>query len=159
MSNIPFAEVIYEPGSKSVVSYETLDELRAALAEHHNRALSGLPGAAQDQIERPELGPEDFAVMPPLDVMKGRPAERVTKVLLYNIHPADFNADGVVHIDELSKLVTGMTRDGVIDVEQLRSALRDELLPTYPQDQGRHESMYKMEGEELDLTFLKGDSA
>jgi hypothetical protein len=164
---MPFAEVIYEPGSKSVVNYETEDELKAALAEHHRRAMAGESGAAQDQTERNiiadnivvapgslDLKQGDFANLPHIDKMKERPAERITKVYTYPIHPADFNSDGVVHVDELSKLVTGMTKDGVVDVEQLRAALRDELLPTYPSDQGRHESMYKMEGTELDLAFL-----
>lgn len=164
---MPYAEVIYEPGSKSVMHYDDLEVLKASLVEHHRRAVAGEGGSAQDQTERNivaddadipagslDLKQSDFANLPHIDKMKERPAERVTKVLLYSIHPADYNSDGVVHIDELSKLVTGMTKDGVVDVHQLIESLRDELSPTYPMDQGRHESLYKMPGEELDLTFL-----
>lgn len=127
-----YAEVIYEPGSKSVVSYEDLAELEAALTEQHRRAKSGELG-----------GPA------------GGPAERVTRIISYDVHPADYNSDSVVHTNELTTLVEGMTgSDSCVSIEQLRSALADEASPTYPNDQGRHESMFKMNGEELSTEFL-----
>lgn len=132
-----YAEVIYEPGSKSVVSYETDAELQAALKEHHNRAVSGEAG-----------GPA------------GHNAERVSKVILYGTtHPGDDNSN--VNATNVGSLVSGMTKaDGSLDAHQLISALRDEMSPVYPQDQGRHESMYKANGQEMDLSFLNsGDTS
>jgi hypothetical protein len=123
-----YAEVIYEPGSKSLVSYEDEGELKAALKEHHNRARSGELG-----------GPA------------GGPAERVSKVILYNEHPGEDRTK--VDPDTLQMLASNV-KSG----EQLVSAIREELSPVYPQDQGRHNSMYKMDGSEMNLSFLDGDA-
>jgi len=131
---MPFAEVIYEPGSKSVVHYDDVEKLKAGLKEHNDRAKSGAYG-----------GPA------------GGPAERVTKVILYSTHPAEFRADNKVSVEILRNLITGMAGDhDSVDANQLISAIRDETSPTFPLDQGRHESMYKMTGTELDLSFLNG---
>ena len=153
---MPFAEVIYETGAKSVVSYDDIEELKSGLKEHHRRAVNGEPGASQDQSARDDLDPNDFAVLPTVDQMKSRPAERVTRVITYPVHPGDYNQEGLVHTEELGKLIEGMTKDGVVDANQLRGALRDEVSPVYPNDQGRHESMYKMHGDEMtDLSWLE----
>lgn len=126
------AEVIFETGSKSVVSYSNEDELKSFIAEQHRRAIMGEVG-----------GPT------------GHPAERITKVLLYDQHPANYLAGGRVDAKALSELVKGMTEDGTVDAQQLTQALRDEVSPVYPNAQGRHESQYKMpETSELDLSFL-----
>src|SRR5437016_4814092 len=129
---MPYAEVIYEPGSKSVVSYDNEDELKGFLMEHHNRAKQGEPG-----------GPA------------GNPAERVTKVILYENHPADFGVGGKVNAETLNNLLSGMAKDGQVDGHQLVEAVRDEMSPVYPIDQGRHESMYKMDGTLMDISFLE----
>lgn len=126
------AEVIFEPGSKSVVSYENEDELKSFLSEHHNRAVTGEVG-----------GPT------------GHPAERVTKVLLYDQHPGNYGLDNKVDAESVNKLVAGMTQDGRLDSYQLAAALRDEASAVYPVDQGRHASQFKMpETGEFDLSFL-----
>src|SRR6266576_4722844 len=124
------AEIIFEPGSKSVMSYESEDELKEALKEHHNRAINGRDG-----------GPA------------GLPAERITKVYTYSDHPADLWPD-TVSADTVNKLTEGMGPN--IDPNQLIAALRDEVSPVYPNDQGKHESMYKAEGTALPLKFLDG---
>lgn len=165
MANKPtsgFAEVIYETGALSIVSYESLDELQNGLAEHHRRAVNGEPGASQDQVERTDLNPGDFDRIPSLDTMKSRPAERVKRVFLYDQHPADFapvGNEGEVEVDGkvLSELVKGMTnKDGFVNMQQLIEALRDEASPVYPVKQGKFESFYKQpETSELDLGFLK----
>lgn len=154
-----YAEVIFEPGSKSVVSYENESELKNFVREHHRRAVNGEPGAPQNQTERLDLDPNDFAVMPTLDRMKDRPAERINKVLLYDKHPADLY-DSKVPSSTIQQLVEGMASDeGTVDHEQLIRALRDEASPVYPQDQGRHESIYKAESTgELDLSFLNANT-
>lgn len=126
------AEVIFEPGSKSVVSYENEDELKSFVKEHHRRAVQGAVG-----------GPT------------GHPAERITKVLLYDRHPAEYGVGGRVDANNINTLLSGMTQDGSLDANQLIEAVRDELSPVYPVDQGRHESQYKMQHTgELDLSFL-----
>lgn len=124
MSKIPYAEVIYEPGSKSLMCIEDEDELKAALLDHHNRARSGDVG-----------GPA------------GGPAERVHKVILYNDHPGEDRTD--IPADTLSTLASNVKSS-----DQLVSAIREELSPVYPQDQGRHNSMYKADGSVMDLSFL-----
>jgi len=132
------AEVIFEPGSKSVISYDNEEELKGFLAEHHNRAVSGEEG-----------GPT------------GHPAERITKVHLYDQHPANWGVGGKLDVNRVNSLVQGMTQDGLVDPNQLIAALRDELSPVYPVDQGRHASIYKMQpAGDLDLSFLDdgGDS-
>lgn len=132
-----YAEVIYEPGSKSVVHYDSLDELKAGLKNHHTRAINGEVNGEQ-----------------------GGPSERVHKVLTYEEHPGDYGDDGKVSTDAVNTLVEGMASGkDTLDANQLISALRDEMSPTFPQDQGRHKSMYKADGNELDLAFLdSGDS-
>lgn len=150
-----YAEVIFEPGSKSVLSYEKESELKDFVQNHHARAVNGEPGASQDQTERNDIDPSDFNVFPSVDRMKERPAERIVRVLFYDKHPADLH-DSRVPISNIGQLVEGMANDeGTIDHEQLIRALRDEASPVYPLDQGRHESLYKAEATgELDLSFL-----
>jgi hypothetical protein len=129
------AEVIYETGAHSVISVDSLDELKAGLAEHHRRAMTGEDG-----------GPA------------GHPAERIKRVILYDYHPADFNVGGKLDAASVHELLEGMTgTDGTLDADQLNAAVRDETSPVYPVNQGRHESIYKMDGEEMDLAFL-GDN-
>ena len=57
-------------------------------------------------------------------------------------------------------LVDAMTKgDGTLNMHQLTAALRDEVSPVYPVTQGRHESMFKMDGTEFDTAFLKAAEA
>lgn len=157
---MPYAEVIFEPGASSVLYFESEDELKGFLLEHNNRAIAGQPGAPQDQVERADLDPSDFAIMPSLDRMKSRPAERVSRVLIYENHPAELY-NSRVSADTVNSLVAGMASDdGTIDHEQLVRALRDEASPVYPLDQGQHESLYKTEASgEMDLAFLESGAA
>jgi len=130
---MPYAEVIFEPGSHSVIQYDNEEELDGFLKEHHRRALAGEDG-----------GPT------------GHPAERITKILLYDNHPADYPAS--VNAASLNDLVSGMAKENELDGNQLISAVRDEMSPIYPISQGRHESIFKMDGAEKSLDFLAGDN-
>jgi len=131
-----YAEVLFETGSKSIMSFEDEDELKGFLSEHHRRAVEGEAG-----------GPT------------GQPAERVKKVLLYDNHPGD-NDNTMVNASNISTLVSGMSKKGELDGYQLMAAIRDEMSPVYPVDQGKHESFYKTsDNGELDLSFLEGDKA
>lgn len=142
------------------MSYENEADLKAFVAEHHRRAVNGEPGATQDQVMRADLDPSDFAVMPSIDRMKERPAERISRVLLYDNHPAELH-ETRVPVENVRKLVEGMAGDtDSVDHEQLIRALRDEASPVYPNDQGRHESIYKAESTgELDLSFLDNNKS
>jgi hypothetical protein len=152
---MPYAEVIYETGAKSVVQYDSIDDLKGGLKEHHQRAIEGRPGASQQQTARTDVDPNDFAVMPSVETMMARPAERVHKVLLYDQHPGDIQPK--VQADTLNSLIDGMKKDdGSVDQNQLIAAIRDEASPVLPVEAGRLESIYKAEPtEELDLSFLE----
>lgn len=148
------AEVIYETGAHSVVSYDDLDELKTGLKAHHRRAVEGDPGSAQDWSERSDIDPEEARGA---HAIATRPAERVKRVFLYDEHPGGNDpSNDSVDANTVNTLVAGMTQsDGKLPAFQLISALRDELSPVHPTDQGRHESMYKADGEEMtDLSFL-----
>lgn len=151
-----FAEIIFETGANSTMSYDSEDEVKNFVAEHHRRAVNGEPGATQNQHERNDLDPGDFAVMPSVDRMKERPAERISAVLLYDAHPIDLT-DTRVSAETVKTLVDGMSDNrGTLSHDQLISALRDEASPIYPVSQGRLESIYKATpAGELDLSFLK----
>ena len=133
---MPYAEVIYETGAKSVVSVDDVEAFKAGLAEQHRRATEG-EHASEYQA---------------------RPAERVKRVFMYDKHPAgDDPTNDVVSADKVSELITGMTKDNTLSAHQLVQALRDEISPVYPLDQGNHESMFKKSGTEMtDLSFLEG---
>lgn len=125
-----FAEVIYETGSKSVVSVDNLEQFKAGLKIQHDRAKAGEVG-----------GPT------------GHSAERIKRVLIYDDHPGQTLA---VRADDVNALVDGMKKaDGTLDENQLIAALRDEASPVFTQKQGRHDSDYRIkESDEMDLTFL-----
>lgn len=126
------AEIIFETGSKSVAGPCTEDELKDFLIEHTRRAVNGEEG-----------GPT------------GHPAERIKRVILYPDHPGNLH-NSRVDANAINSLVSGMTdKDGTVDHEQLVRALRDEVSPVFPVNQGRHESLYKADGVEMDLSFLK----
>jgi hypothetical protein len=147
------AEVIFEDGSKSIIEGEE-DGIKSFLTEHHQRALDGKPGAPQDQEERTDLSPEDFTNMPPIEFLKSRPAVRIYKVYTYDGHPMDL-VPTTADAKELKSLIDGMAHEGQVDPEQLVRAVRDEVSPVFPVDQGLRESIYKAEADgEMDLSFL-----
>lgn len=136
-----FAEVIYETGAKSIVSYNDEDTLVGAIAEQHRRALNG-----------EDAGPQ-----------LGRPAERVSRVLLYDEHPANFNEASTVSTEALSALVNKKAVGGLVSKVELEEALTKAVSPLV--DQGsesgtaRHDSLYKMpEVSELSPKLWDGEN-
>lgn len=125
-----YAEVIYETGSKAVVSYDKLDELKEGLAEQHNRAVTGEAGG-------------------PL----GHNAERVNRVFLYDDHPGE--SSGLVNVAEAKRILGDLAVGDQISAAEVTEALRDAASPVYTEDLGRHESNYKADGKELTLDFLE----
>lgn len=137
MAETKFAEVIFETGSKSVVSYDSLDELKEGLAEQHRRATSGESG-----------GPT------------GHPAERVKEVLLYDEHPGDYLESGLLSADDVKKAlpraIDELSMGGQVSVWELISHIRGMVSPlTLATDTGPHDSMYVVkETDSLPLDFL-----
>lgn len=120
---MPFAEVIYETGSKSVISIDSEEEALAGLEEHQRRAKNGEAG-----------GPT------------GHAAERIKSVLVYDEHPADLNASGLMPVEEVKTEMLAALEEssmgGQVSVMELAAKLRSLTDPHVP-NAGRHESQYK----------------
>lgn len=114
-----YAELVFETGARSLMSYEDESEVLDFVKTHTQRAMNGEPG-----------GPT------------GHPAERVARVYFYDEHPSE--EDQTVDANALKALIDGMSHAGRLNANQLSGALRDEASPTYPQNQGRFASQYKM---------------
>jgi len=160
-----FAEVVFETGNKSVLSYDNEDEVKGFVQEHHRRAVMGEPGAPQNQVERTDLNPADFTNMPSIAVSRSRPAERVSRVFLYDDHPGDYNASQLVDVKELQTAIEAQAMGGQVSAAHVAQALANVLSPVkLPppgedpldwQNKNRHESQYKaQETGEMDLNFL-----
>lgn len=132
------AEIIYETGSKSIVSYDDLKKLKDGLNEQHRRATRGNPGG-------------------PL----GHSAERIKKVLLYDSHPGDLYESGLLPVEVLKTqvpdLIDSVQIGGQVSVWELINKLRELISPlTKAEDTGAHDSMHlAVETESLDLAFLE----
>lgn len=137
---MPFYEIIYETGSKSVAEYESDDEAFRAIKEHHERAKKGEPGRGMS-TPRHDLEPGAAQVM-------DYPAERVSKVLVYDVHPASLNEDQTMSADvakkELEGVIKGATKNSVVNLMEVSGAIRDLSYPLVA-DVGTQDSMYKME--------------
>lgn len=118
-----FAEVIYETGSKSVVSYEDVNTLELGLREHNRRAIAGEPG-----------GPG------------GHAAERIKRVLLYDEHPGEYNSSGMVNAQSAIDMIGSKAIGGQVSIWEAIAALRMLASPLAARDQvGPHDSMYLAE--------------
>src|ERR1043166_2024425 len=114
---MPYAEIIFETGSESVLSFSYFNELKQFVQNHHTRAMHAEPGGT--------AGPR-------------HPAERVKKVLVYDNHPGE--SDGIVSASDVTALLEGKDE---IPYGELSAALRDAASPVHTVDQGRHASQYK----------------
>jgi hypothetical protein len=146
-----YAEIIFETGNKSVAQYDSMEEMKSALAEHHRRALNGEPGTGHSTL-RNDLEPGESRI-------GSWVAERVKKVLLYDEHPASHGEDQLVPIEDVEGAVTSAIDEsgmnGVVHVHTVAAAIRDLSNPLIVEPKV-HESQYKMkEKDELDLSFLK----
>jgi len=150
---LPYYEIIYETGTKSVAFYGSDAEAQTALKEHNDRALRGEPGTPAASVEKPEVGM----------TVTTWPAERIKKVLVYKEHPGNYMLDGVASTEDVKKAfdeaVEANQMEGLVHVPKLVQALllyTDAAVP----DAGTHDSMYKMqEDSEYDLGFLSEGGA
>jgi hypothetical protein len=130
---MPFYEVIFETGTRSVAQYADDEEMLGAVGAQHSRATSGQSGG------------------PP-----GHPAERVTKVEKYETHPNDLNLDQVMSADvmkaELDQAVQDSSEEGSVSVPAMVIAVRGLTSPLVDEP-GPQESQYKMASVQ---TFTEG---
>lgn len=127
---MPFYEVIYETGSKSVAEYKDDETAISAVKAQHEKATTGQPG-----------GPT------------GHPAERVVRVLAYDTHPGDLGEGMTMSKDVAKKELDAIMKDQgeVVNVMDLAARVRD-LANPHVLDAGVHDSQYKMdEARELKL--------
>lgn len=149
---MPYAEIIYETGNKSIAFYDTEEEMQSALSEHHRRAINGEPGSGASAL-RMDLDPGETRIGTWV-------AERIKKVLLYDEHPTDFGADQLVDSAELKKTVDeaidANEMNGVVFAPGIAALVRDATNPLVSEP-GAQDSQYKApETGELDLAFLEG---
>lgn len=148
---MPFAEIIYETGNKSVAYYDTEDEMRSALEAHHLKAINGEPATPQSEL-RNDLTPGESRIGTWV-------AERIKKVLLYDEHPATFGEEQLIDVGELKATVDDAIAEsemnGVVHVHTIAAVIRDMSNPLVTNPTA-HESQYKApETSELDMSFLK----
>lgn len=130
-----FAEIIYETGTKSVVSVDNREDMLEGLKEQHNRALNGQVG-----------GPT------------GHPAERIKRVLIYDDHPGNLNPDATLSSDEIKQHVNELLKASgdVINLNELASQIRD-ISNAHVPTEHPHDSQYKMEPKEtIDFSSQMG---
>ena len=122
---MPFYEIAYETGRKSVACYADDAEAYRAIEEQDRRAREGA-----------SAGPQ------------GGPAERVAKVYKYSEHPNEYNAAQTASADVVEKEVAGLVKamkdsNGVVNIDQLALEVRGLSHPmTAPEH--AHDSQFKM---------------
>lgn len=123
-----YYEILYETGAHSVACYEDDEEMLAAVTAHHARATNG------------ELG---------LNVAGGHNAERIVKVLKYEVNPGEgVPVDQKTALKLVADTVEEHTADnGAVDLVGLAQVLRDAASPTV--ESKAHESNYKAEETEV----------
>lgn len=126
---MPFYEIITEPGTSMIANYENDEEAIGAIKAHHNRAINGDVG-----------GPT------------GHPAERIVKVLKYDVHPGDYGEEGVIPVDQVAPLMESYTENGLLNVDKFSAALKNQVSPLVnDKNASRHDSRFVMpESESLD---------
>jgi hypothetical protein len=149
---MPFYEIIYEPGTKSVAQYADDDEALTALSAHHERAVNG-QSATPMSTPRNDLAPGEFRNM------GNWVAERVKKVLVYDEHPSSYMESQLLSTAEARKEVDSILKDiavgDQVSMAELVSRVRAISDPVVP-DPKVHESQFKMkEARELDLSSLE----
>lgn len=128
---MPFYELIFETGAKSVAMYEDDAEALRATQAHHLRAVNGETALASASGSDPQ---------------SDRPAERIVKVLKYDQHPGDFMESQALSATDVTKAVTAAIKDAqvgdLVSVPEVAAAVRELTSPVVA-DAGRQDSMFK----------------
>lgn len=103
---MPYYEIIYETGTYSVAEYASDDEAVSAVKAQHDRAINGEKG-----------GPSEH------------PAERISRVLKYDAHPADETTSQVLTPADVTAIVKQVAQGDMVSVPELGAALRDAVSP------------------------------
>ena len=148
---MPFYEVIYETGNRSVMEAPDDETALAGIKDHHQRATKGEVGRGAS-TERTDLSPGEAGYNP--QVMD-YPAERVARVLVYEKHPGDYGQDQTVSKEVFEEQLKAYVADkDVINVMEFSAFARD-LSDPHAMPEGMHDSQFKMEeARELDLSNL-----
>ena len=118
---MPYFELIYETGNHSVAEYADENEAVAACNAHTARAMAGETG-----------GPT------------GHPAERVSRCLMYEAHPADYMSDMSASKDEVLALVKSLAdKNGVVSFPALIAELNEQM-HCMVNERAAHDSSFKM---------------
>jgi hypothetical protein len=129
---MPFYEIIYEPGTKSVAYYEDDEEALSALNAIHAKAVKGEPGS-------PESSPHPSGEVSPFAGTWA--AERPVKCFVYDGHPGDYEEE----ID--TSALTGNPQEMISQIRNAASPLVE--------NPGAQESQFKAAPtKELDLSNL-----
>lgn len=133
---MPYYELIYEDGSFSLANYADDDEALSAAGAHHERATKGEPALLSDTDGRVR-------------------ASRIVKVIRYEESPGELVESQLLPEDqvksELESLLAEATKNGVTDLRELSARIRDLSNPLVASEP--HESNYKADGKELELTW------
>jgi hypothetical protein len=149
---MPFYEIIFEPGTKSVAFYDSDEEALDALGAHHAKALAG-QSATPQSMTRTDLAPGEFRN--PGNWV----AERIKRVLVYDDHPATHMENQIMPADELKKelgaVIDEISLGGEVSVMELAARVRA-LSDPMVDNAGAQESQFKAtEVRELDLSGLE----
>jgi hypothetical protein len=129
---MPFYELIFETGAKSVAMYEDDDECLRATQAHHLRAVNGESALASATGDDPQ---------------SDRPAERIVKVLKYDQHPGDYMESQALDAKDVAKAVTDAVKNAqvgdLVSVPEVAAAFRELTSPVVA-DAGRQDSMFKL---------------
>jgi hypothetical protein len=138
---MPFYEIVYETGNRSVAYYEGNDEAQAALSAHHEKAKTG-ESATPASEERTDIG------VPPAGPTEW-PAERIAKVYVFETHPAEFGADQIVAAGTLGENLNAMRdEEGNVNAAQAAAMVRASTSP-FINPEHPHDSEYAAPHEEL----------
>jgi hypothetical protein len=147
-----YYEVIYETGNRSVISADSDEEAMRGIKEQHQRAARGESGRGAS-TERTDLSPGEAGYNP---TVMDYPAERVARVLKYDVHPGDYGQDQTISSDEFNAAVKDYVKakGDVVNVMDAAAFVRD-LTNPHVQPESNRDSQYMMkETEELDLSEL-----
>lgn len=123
---MPFYEIAYETGRRSVAEYASDAEAHAAVAEQDRRAREGVTAGPQ-----------------------GGAAERVSKIYKYKYHPNEYNPEQTASSDVVEKEVSALLKaladkNGVVNIDQLAVQVRGLSHPMVTPEHA-HDSQFKMQ--------------
>lgn len=151
---MPFYEIIYETGNRSVIQADSDEEAMQGIKNHHQRAAKGEVGRGES-TERTDLSPGEAGYNP---MVMDYPAERIARVLVYENHPGTYAEDQTVSKEVFNEQLKAYLADkDVVNVMDFSAFARD-LVDPHAQPEARHDSQYKMEEEsELDLSGIDSE--